>query len=210
MIRLKIWGDFAAFNRPELKVERFTYDVITPSAARNILQAIYWHPSFDYVIDKIYIMKPIQKISIKRNELKDKINYKQIKENALNNIGDTSLNIRQTQRNSVVLKNVEYIIEAHFIKKENIEEFDKDKIYAIFCKRAKSGKCYKMPYLGNREYACYFELVENNEEIIPENINMNLGLMLYDLIYDTTIKPSFFNAKIINGIINLTDIEVLT
>lgn len=211
MIRLKVWGNYAAFNRPELKVERFTYDIMTPSAARNILQSIYWHPCFDYIIDKIYIMKPIQKMSIKRNELKNKIDYKDIKESALKTNQPTYLPIRQTQRNAVVLKDVEYIIEAHFIQKGNDPVFDNDKIYALFCKRAKSGKCFKMPFLGNREYSCFFEFIDNNEIITPENINLDLGIMLYDIEFNNgTMKPYFFNSKVNNGILDLTKVEVLT
>ena len=209
MIRLKVWGNYAAFNRPELKVERFTYDVMTPSAARNILQSIYWHPCFDYVIDKIYIMKPIQKISIKRNELKDKIDYKEIKDSIKTNL-PTYLPIRQTQRNAVILKDVEYIIEAHFVQKENNQLYDSDKIYAIFCKRAKAGKCFKMPFLGNREFSCFFELVDNDINIQPENINLNLGIMLYDIEFNNgTMKPYFFNSYVHNGILDLTNVEVL-
>lgn len=211
MIRLKVWGNYAAFNRPELKVERFTYDVMTPSAARNILQSIYWHPCFDYVVDKIYIMKPIQKTSIKRNELKDKIDYKDTKESALKTNQSTYLPIRQTQRNAVILKDVGYIIEAHFVQKENDPAFDSNKIYAIFCKRAKSGKCFKMPFLGSREYSCFFELVDNNEIIKPEDINLDLGIMLYDIYFNAgTMKPYFFKSSVNNGILDLTNVEVLS
>lgn len=207
MIRLEIWGDYASFNRPELKVERYSYDFITPSAARNILQAIYWHPSFNWIIDKIYILNPIERMSITRNEMKNKGSYGDMKTAAKK--GTSSyLTIDQTQRSASVLKNVKYVIEAHFEPSGN-KPFDENKIYAIFSERAKKGKCFKTPYLGTREFSASFRLIEDSELIKPIDLSQRCGLMLYDLKYeDTKSIPYYFDAVIENGVVNLHKCEV--
>ena len=214
MIRVEVWGDYASFNRPELKVERFSYDVMTPSAARNILQAIYWHPTFDWIIDRIYILNPIKKMSIKRNEMKDKLNYTEMHDAAFEQRLPPYLTIRQTQRSAVVLKDVRYIIEAHFVPKQSLDEgtekFDENKIYAIMCERLKKGQCFNTPFLGCREFSANFRLVDNSETITPFDINLDLGVMLYDNDYcGESINPYFFKGIVKHGILDLTSVEVL-
>lgn len=208
MIRIEVWGEFASFNRPELKVERYSYDFITPSAARNILQSIYWHPAFDWVIDRIYILNPIKRMSIKRNELADKGSILEMTRYAAGNIDAPHLPIVQTQRSASVLKDVRYVIEAHFVPTGK-EDFDAKKIYAITTERAKKGQCFRMPYLGCREFTCQFRLVGNDEEIKTEDLNMNCGIMLYDLDYSgEKVKSYYFNANVVHGVVDLNNCEV--
>lgn len=208
MIRLEVWGPYAAFNRPELKVERYSYDFITPSAARNILQAVYWHPSFDWVVDKIYILNPIERFSITKNEQIKKGSYSEMLEAALGLRKPPHLKIDQTQRSSNVLKNVHYIIEAHFVSSGK-EGFDQDKIYAIFTQRAASGKCFTTPYLGIREFTASFGLYPNDCEIKTADITKDCGIMLMDIDYSKNpVEPYYFKAKIENGVVNLAESEV--
>ena len=208
MIRIEIWGDFASFNRPELKVERYSYDVITPAAARNILQAIYWHPSFDWIVDKIWIINPIKRMTIKTNEVKNKGSYPDMKSAALGKRKSPHLTVDRTQRSASILKDVRYVIEAHFV--ETGEGFDKNKIYAIFCERAKKGKCFHMPWLGTREFAADFRLVSKDEEIVPYDLNGDLGIMEYDIDFSKeTPEPYYFHAKVHHGLMDLTECEVI-
>ena len=203
MVRVEIWGDYAAFNRPELKVERYSYDFITPSAARNILQAIYWHPGFEWIIQKIYIMKPIQRMTITRNEQKDKASYKEMKSFCAGKCAAPKLNINQTQRSSNILKDVNYIIEAKF-EITDYSKADENKVYAIFYERLKKGKCFSTPYLGVKEFPAYFAPVDNKAFIKPEDINKDCGLMLMDIDYsDGKFKPYYFDAKIEHGIVDI-------
>lgn len=208
MIRLEIWGDFASFNRPELKVERYSYDFITPSAARNILQAIYWHPSFEWVVDKIYICNPIQRMKITRNEMKDKASYQEMKKAATKGTDLPHLKIAQTQRSASVLKNVRYVIEAHF-DPTGKEKFNSDKIYAIFCERAKRGGCFHQPFMGVREFPAHFRLLGCDEDVCTVPINSDCGVMLYDIEYKPQgFTPVFFRAIVKDGIVDLTNCEV--
>lgn len=208
MITLEIWGDYASFTRPEYKVERYSYDFITPSAARNILQAIYWNPTFDWVIDKIYVMNPIKRMRITRNEMKDKGSYKEMQEAAISGKRAPHLNIRQTQRNAVVLKDVRYVIQAHFEGKEN-SAFDIEMAHNIFEKRTSIGQCFSTPYLGCREFPAHYRVLSNDEEIKPINLTKEYGLMLYDIDYSgETKKPMFFNARMENGVIDVKNSEV--
>ena len=149
-IKLRVWGEYALFTRPEMKVERVSYDVMTPSAARGILEAIYWKPSIRWIIDRIHVLKPIRFENIRRNEVSKKtsVNNVDMKGNyPISIIADDS-NTRQ-QRASMVLRNVEYIIEAHFefVSKEDNNE---GKHLDIFTRRAKDGQCFHRPYSGPR------------------------------------------------------------
>lgn len=209
MIRLELWGDYASFNRPELKVERYSYDVITPSAARNILQSIYWHPEFNWVIDKIYIISPGDRITITRNETNNKGSFAEMRKAAEKRTVAPHLRIDQTQRSSSILKSVRYVIEAHF-EPSGKGTFDEDKIYAIFTERAKKGKCFKTPFLGCREFAANFELIDNSKPIQTANITVDYGLMLYDIDYSGDLRqPYYYHAVAKNGIIDLRECEVI-
>lgn len=208
MVRIEVWGDYACFSRPELKVERYSYDVMTPAAARNILQSIYWHPSLDWVIDRIYIMNPILRMQITRNEQKNKGSYSDLKSAAFGKRLPPYLRIDQTQRSASVLKNVRYVIEAHFEKKG--AGFDEKKVYAIFCERAKKGKSFHTPWLGTREFSASFRLIEENEDIRPCDLNEDLGIMVYDIDFkdDGTKEPYYFHARVEHGVMDLAKAEV--
>ncbi len=215
-VKVKVWGDFALFSRPELKVERCSYDVMTPSAARGILDAIYWHPGLKWVVDKIYVRKPIQFTSVRRNEVKSKVLASSVLQ--AYNGGEKPLYISSkeeiVQRASMLLCDVEYVIDAHFEMTERANATDNPgKFKDIIMRRLRRGECFHMPYFGCREFPAHFCLWE--EEKIPtayEDVEeKDLGLMLYDLDYRNPedIQPMFFRAVLKRGILDLRDCEVM-
>ena len=213
-VRLEVWGDFACFTRPELKVERFSYPVITPSAARGILEALFWHPGLRWIIDKIYILSEIQYTTLRRHELKAKISASNVLSFAAKGEGELYQSTKDDiqQRASTVLKEPHYIIEAHFEMTEHANPSDNPgKFREIFLRRARKGQCYHMPYLGCREFPAHFRLYE--EESIAAAYHgetRDLGLMLYDIDYSDSnnLRPIFFHAQLTNGVLDLRDCEV--
>ncbi|OUP21560.1 type I-C CRISPR-associated protein Cas5 [Lachnoclostridium sp. An196] len=215
-VRVRVWGDYALFSRPEMKVERCSYDVMTPSAARGILEAIYWHPGMRWIIDKIYVKKPIQFTSVRRNEVKSKI----LASNVLQvyNGADKSLCISSksdiVQRASLLLCDVEYVIEAHFEMTENANASDNaGKFKDIIMRRLRRGECFHMPYFGCREFPAHFCLCEEEQiQTAYEDVDeKDLGFMLYDIDYSDkeNIQPMFFRAVMKNGVLDLRDCEVV-
>lgn len=212
-IKVEVWGDYACFSRPELKIERFTYDCITPSAARGILEAVFWHPGLVWVIDKIYILSPIEFTNIRRNEVKSKLLSSKAK-TAMSgkNVDlfiDTTSDIQQ--RAATVLKNVHYVIEAHFDMTDKANQSDNPgKFQEMMKRRLDKGQCYHQPYLGCREFPAKFRLWEF-DTVPTVDISTDLGLMLYDMDYSdkNNITPMYFRAKIQNGVLDLKDCEVL-
>lgn len=215
-VKVKVWGNFALFSRPELKVERCSYDVMTPSAARGILDAIYWHPGLKWVVDKIYVRKPIQFTSVRRNEVKSKVLASSVLQ--AYNGGEKPLYISSkeeiVQRASMLLCDVEYVIDAHFEMTERANATDNPgKFKDIIMRRLRRGECFHMPYFGCREFPAHFCLWE--EEKIPtayEDVEeKDLGLMLYDLDYRNPedVQPMFFRAVLKRGILDLRDCEVM-
>jgi len=210
-IKLRAWGDYACFTRPEMKVERVSYDVMTPSAARGILEAIHWKPAIEWKIDKIHVIKPIKFDNIRRNEVANKIPIGAINKAMSGN--DTELyqvapDERQ-QRASMVLKDVEYIIEAHFkMTKEAGNEDGEEKHISIAKRRMKQGQYFHQPYFGCREFPANFELIEDEKDI-PESCykdeTKDLGWMLWDIDFKNDKKALFFRAEMKNGIINVPD-----
>ena len=215
-VRIRVWGDYALFSRPELKVERYSYDVITPSAARGILDAIYYHPGMRWIIDKIYVVKPIRFTSVRRNEIKSKISASNVLQ--VYNGADKALYMSSkqeiVQRASVLLTDVEYVIEAHFEMTEKANETDNPgKFKDITMRRLKKGECYHMPYFGCREFPAHFALCEEEEiktvyETVPEK---DFGIMLYDMDYSDpeNIQSMFFRAVMRHGVLDLRDCEVI-
>ena len=208
-IRLKVWGDYACFTRPEMKVERVSYDVITPSAARGILEAIYWKPQIRWVIDKITVLNPIVFDSIRRNELKNKISESTVKiamkgspENLYQIPGDN-----RTQRLSLVLKRVAYIIDAHFeLTGKNAEADDTaEKHYNIALRRIEKGQCFHHPYFGCREFPVSFALPEGNEKSYYEGKEIDLGYMLWDIDFSHNSTPVFYRPVMKDGVIRVRD-----
>jgi CRISPR-associated protein Cas5d len=211
---IRVRGDYALFTRPEMKVERVSYDVITPSAARGIIEAIYWKPAIRWVIDKIHVLNEIKFTNIRRNEVSNKISTStatQIMKGAPKPFYLSATDDRQ-QRAAMVLKNVDYVIEAHFeMTGEAGAEDTVEKHYNIALRRLRKGQQYHAPYLGAREFGAQVELLENGNR--PQSALsgvQNLGWMLYDLDFSNPkdIQPKFFNATMQDGVIDLHGIEL--
>ncbi len=222
---LDVKGDYACFTRPEMKVERVSYDVITPSAARAIFSAIFWKPAIKWNIKKIEVLNPIKWISVRRNEVKSKANKSQ---------DNIFIEDDRTQRAGLFLRDVHYRIYAEMefipvgkrpktsfetpetlINDEERFDYRKDenpgKYHAMFERRAKKGQCFNQPYLGCREFSCEFKFVDNPERAVKEfpaiTESRDLGFMLYDMDFSDPkdIKPAFFRAVMENGIVNVPD-----
>lgn len=213
-VKVKVWGEYALFSRPEMKVERCSYDVITPSAARGILEAIYWHPGMKWAIDKIYVQKPVQFTSIRRNEVKSKISSNNVL--PVYNGADKPLYISTksdiVQRASLLLRDVSYVIEAHFEMTEKAVESDNPgKFKDIIMHRLRRGECYHTPYFGCREFPANFCLCEDEKIETAYSGEKDLGFMLYDMDFSDldNIQPMFFRALMKDGVINLRDCEVI-
>ena len=187
-IKLKVWGEYACFTRPELKVERVTYDVITPSAARGILEAIYWKPEIRWVITRLHVLNPIRFTHVRRNEIDCKIpagNVKKAMAGTAVELGIAVEDHRQ-QRAAMVLKDVCYGIEAYIevLKHEGPEDKPEAKHLDQFNRRARRGSYFHHPYLGCREFPAYFELVDAfppcHESLCDER---DLGIILHDIVF---------------------------
>jgi len=206
-IKVKVWGDYACFTRPEMKVERVSYDVMTPSAARGVLEAIHWKPAISWVVDRIHVLKPIRFDSVRRNELKGKTSYASAK-SAMKSGKAVHQLIEEDrqQRAALVLRDVSYVIEAHFEMTDKAgPEDNPGKHMDIFKRRAKSGQCFHRPYLGCREFAAHFEWVDGEmpvSEFIADP-DRDLGWMLYDIDFTAGMTPQFFRPTMENGIIDV-------
>jgi CRISPR-associated protein Cas5d len=202
-IRLEVWGELACFTRPEMKVERVSYDVITPSAARAIVEAIYWKPAIQWKIDKIHVINKIQFTNIKRNEVSSKMSpqkqYLDVTED-------------RQQRFSTLLKDVHYVIEAHFEPTDRAGTEDtKEQHISMAKRRMRQGQTFNQPYFGCREFGTNFRLLENDEQLPPSyyaDCEKDLGFMLYDIDFANNNQAKFFRAKMVDGIINTNECEV--
>ena len=211
-VLMEVWGERACFTRPELKTERVSYDVPTPSAARGMIESVYFHPGMKWVVDRIWVLKPIQFVNVRRNEVKSKILASSLMQEA--NGGRrggiyTAEDIQQ--RAAMMLRDVHYVFEAHFEMTEKANPSDNPgKFQDIVKRRLRKGACYSMPYLGCRECTAHFRLWEGGE--IPAiDETRDLGYMLYDMDYsdENDIRPVFFRAKMERGMIDLTNCEVI-
>lgn len=211
-IKMEVWGDYACFSRIELKIERVSYDVPTPSAARGIIESIFYHPGLKWHIDKIYIMNPIRFTSIRCNEVKSKISASKIMKEA-NGKGVSYIDRNKDieQRSALMLCDVHYVIEAHFEMTDRANESDNPgKFQDIIKRRLRKGQAYSQPYFGMRQCTTHFRLWEGGEiPTIPET--RDLGFMVFDMDYSdpNDIQPMFFRAKLENGVLDLTDCEVM-
>ncbi len=213
-IKVIVEGDYALFTRPELKVERYSYDFITPSAARGILESVYWKPQIRYQINKIHVLRKPEFTTILRNEVDSKISDSDVKKLISNSKGskgylDTSKSIQQ--RSATILKNVKYLIEAEFIMTgiNSNEDDTPEKHYNVILRRLRNGQYFHKAYLGCREFPAKITLLEGEcpkSELVGEQ---DYGMMLYDMDYSDkqNIIPIFFRAKMIDGIVDLTNIE---
>lgn len=213
-IKVRVKGDYALFTRPEMKVERVSYDVPTPSAARGILEAVYWKPAIRWVIDKIHVLNPIQFTNIRRNEVSDKASTSIARSVMSGNERPFYLDIltSRQQRAAMVLKDVDYIFEAHFeiVPEKAGADDTPEKHYNIALRRLKKGQHYHQPCLGTREFPANLELIE--DEALPVSQlsgTQDLGWMLFDMDFTNPddIKPTFFRVSMINGIIDLNTIQ---
>lgn len=209
---LEVWGDMACFTRPELKVERVSYDVITPSAARAIFEAIFWKPAVHWQITKIEVLNPVKWTSVRRNEV-----------GAVASKSIIFIEEKRQQKNSLLLKDVKYRIWAKMEylpvakRKEQGDLFSREpgndenpmKYYSIFERRAGKGQCFNQPYLGTREFSASFRLVDIESETLQPPITAeqggtkDLGIMLYDMDFSNPedITPMFFRAQMTEGVI---------
>ena len=210
-ITLKVWGDYACFTRPEMKVERVSYDVMTPSAARGILEAIYWKPAITWEIDRIHVMKPVKFDNIRRNEVKGKIPLKDVT-NAFTGkeaVLFKDANDERVQRASMVLRDVEYYIEAHFNMTKNAGPDDTvEKHYNIALRRMRKGQCFHHPYFGCREFPVQFEIVEGEIPKSKLDGKKDLGFILWDIDFEKNPKDPpaiFFRGEMNNGIIDVRE-----
>ena len=215
-IKVRVWGNYALFSRPEMKVERCSYDIMTPSAARGILEAVYWHPGMRWIIDKIHVVNPVSFTSVRRNEVKSKISAGNVLR--VYNGADKPLYISSkaeiVQRASLILRNVEYVINAHFEMTEHANESDNPgKFKDIIMRRLRKGECFHMPYFGCREFPANFRLCEEEEikTAYDDVEEKDLGFMLFDMDYSdpNNIQPMFFRAVMKHGVLDLRDCEVI-
>lgn len=204
---IRVRGERALFTRPECKAERVSYSAITPSAARGVVEAIFWHPGMQYVIDKITVLAPIRFDSIRRNELGSMASPRNINRAGTQGIPyHIDITEDRQQRAAVVLRDVDYLIDGHFIilpdkigKAEGEKEF-----YNILLRRLRKGQHFHAPFLGCREFPARVSLVEGDrpESFYKDLPEMDMGYMLYDIHYeDTGCRPEFFHAVMRNGVI---------
>jgi len=202
-VKMAVWGEYALFSRMEMKVERVSYDAMTPSAARGILEAVYWKPEIRWIVDRIHVLKPIRFETVRRNELGSKASLANLKKAMKDGRSPAQLFIEndRQQRAALILRDVAYGIEAHF---EIISgEENPAKHLETFKRRARKGQCFHQPCLGCREFPAHFALPEN--DFPPSEIEgeRDLGWMLHDLDYSQDMTPRFFRAVMQDGIIEV-------
>jgi CRISPR-associated protein Cas5d len=213
-ITIRVCGPYALFTRPEMKVERVSYDVITPSAARGILEAFHWKPGIRWVIDKIHVLSEIQFTNIRRNEVSDKASTDKALQimKGSNEPFYLSATEKRQQRASMVLRDVDYAIEAHFELTEKAGPEDtQEKHYAMALRRLRNGQHFHAPCLGTREFDARVELIEGGSPPrSPLTGVRDLGWMLYDMDFSDPqdIKPIFFKAVLNDGVLDLTHLTL--
>ncbi len=208
-IELRVWGAFACFTRPEMKVERFSYDVMTPSAARGVLEAIYWKPEIRWVVERIHVLNPIRYTNLRRNE----VGAKASATNAARarNAGSGRLGIfvedERQQRAATVLRDVAYLIEARFDVLGGDDPAPKH--FEMFKRRAEKGQCWHRPYLGCREFDCQFAWHDGEapQGIYSDEPERDLGFMLHDIDFEHDMTARFFHAVMRHGVIEVPPFE---
>ena len=211
-IKVLISGDRACFTRPEMKTERVSYDVITPSAARGILEAVYWKPAIAWKIDGIQVVNEIRFDTFRRNELASKLSYQNAKAAYSKNVPVyVDVMADRQQRATMYLKDVAYIVTAHFEMTARAGESDTpEKHYNIALRRLRKGQCFNQPYLGCREFPATVSLVEDGsvESYYQDIDRFDLGFMLYDIDFKNSMEPMFYRAVMKNGVIDTSRQEV--
>ena len=217
-ICVEVWGDYACFTRPEMKVERVSYDVMTPSAARGLIEAIYWHPGLRWVIDRIHVCSPVRFTNIRRNEVKDVVSARNARAVVERGAGELYLATPESiqQPAAMVLRNVRYVIEAHFVITDRASPEDTSgKFQDIMRRRLERGECYHQPCFRVREFPAHFAPCSSIPPC-PEELKgeRDLGWMLLDMDYSdpADIRPRFFRAYLRDGVMEvplMTDREVV-
>lgn len=211
-IRLHVWGERACFTRPELKVERMSYDVPTPSAARGILEAIHWKPAIRWHIDRMHVLKPIRFQPFRRNEVGVKASAalaaRAMKAGTTDGLG-IAVDENRQQRATMLLTDVAYVIEAHFTMTPRAGAEDTPaKHISMFNRRAAAGQCFHRPCLGTREFPAEFALLPAGADL-PESklpadqCHRDLGLMLYDIDFTDGAASRFFRARLRDGVLDV-------
>ena len=194
-LSVKVWGEFACFTRPEMKVERVSYPCMTPSAARGVLEAIFWKPEFRWRVVEIDVVRPIRYYSLVRNEVKSKASVRSARGGAVL-LADED----RTQRHTLALRDVAYVIRAEIELTEHAAGENVAKYRDQFRRRLAKGACYRQPYLGCREFTAFFSESEGER---PAKIDQELGAMLLDLDYAADGsgrgRPVFFEAVLRGG-----------
>jgi len=211
---LEVAGDFACFTRPEMKVERVSYDVITPSAARSAFEAILWKPAIRWEVKKIEVLKPIRWISIRRNEVASKVSARNVQTAMAAGWGTLALYIEEDrqQRAGLFLRDVAYRLHADLVPVGDDARSNPAKYRDMFQRRAGKGQCVNQPYLGCREFAARFRLIDDPAGEAPALAeSRDLGWMLYDLDFTAGAdpKPRFFRAEMKSGVVDLTTSQVI-
>jgi len=211
-ILMEVWGPMACFTRPEMKTERVSYEVPTPSAVRGMIESVFYHPGLRWIPDRIWVLNRIQFMNVRRNEVKSKVLASAVLQEVNGGKAGaifTSEDIQQ--RAAMLLKDVRYVFEAHFEMTEQANPSDNHgKFQDIVKRRLRRGACYSTPYFGCRECTAHFRLWEGGE--IPAiDETRDLGYMLYDMDYSdpTDIQPMFFRARMEHGVIDLRNCEVV-
>ena len=208
-ISLEVWGEFACFSRPEMKVERVSYDMMTPSAARGLLEAIYWHPGLRYVIDRIQVCAPIRAMNLRRNEVKATISARAARTVMERGRGELYLATPEEiqQRAALLLRDVRYVIDAHFNITDKAAPGDNPgKFQDILKRRISRGQFYHQPCFGCREFPAQFKQCTERPPC-PEELRgeRDLGYMLWDMDYSDSenITPLFFRARLVDGVLTV-------
>lgn len=220
---LEVTGDYACFTRPEMKVERVSYDLITPSAARAVFESILWKPGLRWRIRRIDVLKPVRWISVRRNEVGAVVSSRNALAAMNEGRGDMALYIEdeRQQRAGLFLRDVAYRLHADLELHSEEARSNPGKYIGMFERRATQGQCVNQPYLGCREFAASFRLVEmvvagndwrvaDGEPPAWQEMDVDLGWMLYDLDFSdrTSPRPQFFRAHVRQGVMDLAGVEV--
>ncbi len=207
---LEVSGPFACFTRPEMKVERVSYDVITPSAARAVFEAILWKPAIRWRVRRIEVLKPIRWISLRRNEVGAVVPVNSVKSAMNKGSGDLALYVEdeRQQRAGLFLRDVAYRLHADLeVLPAAGANNPPPKFWEMFERRTGKGQCVNQPYLGCREFACDFRLVEEAEAVAPISETRDLGWMLHDMEFENPAdpRPRFFRAELKSGVLTVPD-----
>jgi CRISPR-associated protein Cas5d len=221
---LEVRGDYACFTRPEMKVERVSYDVITPSAARAVFESILWKPGLRWRVRRIDVLAAVRWINVRRNEVSDVVPVNTVQSAIQRGRGRLALyaDEKRQQRAGLFLRDVGYRLYADLQMVGDDARSNPGKYLAMFSRRAAAGQCVNQPYLGCREFAARFRLVDviddddggwtvgSAEPQAVEQYSADLGWMLYDLDYEDFggLQPRFFRAKVNRGVIDLASVEV--